>query len=149
MFMEMLRILSNSLNKDDGNKDHHYWRTMFGRWQKDMVKGKLLHQCGARVPPYGTKIDLQLVDTVKSYNDHAVPMTNMILRIQLIALLIVEKRLDILDAIADTDESLTGLKKYRFSDQWALRFFKRHNLRSRVATTKMREEVPAKYEGLV
>ena len=111
-----------------------------------MVQGELLHQCGARVPPYGTKIDLQLVDTVNSYNYHAVPMTNMILRIQLIALLVMQKRSDILDAIADSDESLSSFKKYRFSDQWALRFFKRHILRSPVATTKMREEVPAKYE---
>jgi hypothetical protein len=53
-----------SLKNDDVNKNHHYWRTMFGRWRKDMIKGKLLHQCGAREPPYGKKIDLQLVDTV-------------------------------------------------------------------------------------
>jgi len=41
----------------------------------------------------------------KNYNDHAVPMTNMILRIQLIALLVLEKRTDILDQIAESDES--------------------------------------------
>jgi len=108
--------VSNTINhfklqKDDVHKDNHYWRTMFARWKKDMVKGKLLHQCGARVPPYRTKIDLQLVDTVKSYNYHAVPMTNMILRIQLFALLVMQKRSDILDAIADSDESLSSLKK--------------------------------------
>ena len=58
----------------------------------------------------------------------------------------VEKRTDILDRIADSDESTSKLKKYRFTDQWAFRFYKRHNLRSRVTTTKMRDKVPAKYE---
>jgi hypothetical protein len=70
-------------------------------------------------------------------------MTNMILRIQLIALLAVQKRSDILDAIANSDESLSLVKKYRFSDQWALRFFKRHNLRSHNlrSASKVRGEV--------
>jgi len=96
---------------------------MFARWIKDMVKGKLLHQCGARVPPYRTKIDLQLVDTVKSYNYHAVPMTNMILRIQLFALLVMQKRSDILDAIADSDESLSSLKKISFFGSMGIAIF--------------------------
>ena len=65
------------------NKTHMYWTTTFGRWIKELTQGKLLHQCGGKFPPYGMKIDLQLVDMVKNYNDHAVPMTNMILRIQL------------------------------------------------------------------
>ncbi len=70
--MDYHNVYGNVANTIDVNKDHHYWRIMFARWIKDMVvKGKLLHQCGARVPPYGTKIDLQLVDTVKSYNYHA------------------------------------------------------------------------------
>ena len=39
-------------------------------------------------------------------------------------------------------KALLHFKKYRFSDQWALRIFKRHNLRSRVVIIKIRKEVP-------
>ena len=75
-----------------------------------------------RKPVYGEKIDKQLVKVVQNYNEHAVPMTNMILRIQLITLLQSNGRTDILDAIADSDEPLSKEKKYRFSDSWAQRF---------------------------
>ena len=66
-----------ALKNDDVNKNHMYWVTTFGRWIKEMDKGSLSHQCGGKHPPYGVKIDLQLVDTVNNYNDHAVPMTKL------------------------------------------------------------------------
>ena len=72
-------------------------------------------------------------------------MTNMILRLQLIALLQAANRVDILDRIAEPGELLSKQKIYRFDGSWAKGFYKRHMLVARVATTKMREEVPAKY----
>lgn len=121
-----------------------HWVTTILRWIKDLDSTKETVQY-SRQPVYGETIDKQLVRVVQSYNDHAVPMTNMILRIQLITLLQSNERTDILDAIANSDEPLSKEKKYRFSNAWAQRFFIRHNLKSRVATTKMREELPEKY----
>jgi hypothetical protein len=121
-------------NKDFQTKQ--YWITTFGRWAKDCDTEKWLQQSG-RLPVYGTKIDKQLVDVVQNYADHAVPMTNLMLRMHLITLLTDDNRTDILDAIAEPEESLTKTKKYRFTDQWALRFYRRHKLSSRVATTKL------------
>jgi len=34
----------------------------------------------------------------------------------------------------------------RFGQRWCQRFYKRHSFTSRVATTKMRDEIPADYE---
>ena len=123
----------------------NYWVTTLGRWIKDCETEKF-QQLSGRLPVYGTKIDLQLVAMVQNYSDHAVPMTNLMLRMNLITLLSADHRTDILDAITETEEPLSKTKKYRFADQWALRFYKRHKLSSRVATTKMRDELPAEYE---
>ena len=136
------------LNKKSSDKNittKNYWITTLGRWMKDCETEKF-QQLSGRLPVYGTKIDLQLVALVQNYSDHAVPMTNSMLRMNLITMLTADNRKDILDAIADTEEPLSKTKKYRFADQWALRFYKRHKLSSRVATTKMRDELPAEYE---
>ena len=132
------------LRTHDMRKPQMYWVTTIGRWMKDVDDKKELWEYGRR-PVYGVPIDNQLLAIVKNYNNHAVPMTNMILRIQLLTLLQSSGQTNILDAIADSEEPLSKEKKYRFGDQWAIRFYNRHNLSSRVATTKMREELPAKY----
>ena len=49
-------------------------------------------------------------------------MTNLMLRMNLITPLTADNRKEILDVIAETEEPLSKTKKYRFGDQWALRF---------------------------
>ena len=80
---------------DAVTKRHMYWVTTILRWAKDLDSTTETMELG-RKPVYGEKIDKQLVKVVQSYNDHAVPMTNMILRIQLITLLQSNGRTDIL-----------------------------------------------------
>ncbi len=89
---------------------------------KDYCKKEKWQQLSGRLPVYGIKIDSQLVDTVQNYSDHAVPMTNLMLRMNLITPLTADNRKEILDVIAETEEPLSKTKKYRFGDQWALRF---------------------------
>ena len=86
---------------------------------------------------YGAGIDLALKNIVIRYNEHAVPITHLILRLQLLTLLQADNRDGILDCIAGPTESISKIKPYRFGKGWAQRFYKRHNLVSRVATTKM------------
>ena len=141
-------IFHFKLKSEDVNKNERYWTTMFGRWMND-VADKKWSLIKGQLPVYGTKIDKELVLIVENYNAHAVPMTNMMLRLHLLTLLKDHDRQDILDAIAATGEPLSRNKKYRFTDQWAMRFYKRNDLCTRVATTKMREELPAQYEEKV
>ncbi len=140
-------IFRFKLNSDKVKSKMH-WRTTLLRWVRDLKNPNFKLQYG-RIPVYGNKIDIQLVRMVEHYNEHAVPMSNMILRMQLVQMLKVDQREDILDAIAEGDEPFSKTKKYRFTDQWALRFYKRNNLSTRVATTKMRDELPAQYEEKV
>ena len=129
-------IFHFKLHVDKGEKTRSYWTTTFGRWMKDAAKQKWTCSRG-QVPVYGTKIDQQLLRVVENYSEHAVPITNLMLRHHLLTFLEADERKDILDAIAMPEEPLTNTKKYRFSDQWALRFYRRHNLSTRVATTKI------------
>jgi hypothetical protein len=133
------------LQNDKIARTNQYWITTFGRWVKDLDIVDYNPSMYRNVA-YGEKIDLELKSIVLRYFDHAVPMTNMILRLQLIALLQADHRDDILDRLAEPKEALSETKIYRFDASWALRFYKRHKLVARVATTKMREELPAKYE---
>ena len=81
---------------------------MFRRWMKDVADKKWSLIKGGQLPVYGTKIDKELVLIVeKNYNAHAVPMTNMMLRLHLLTLLKDHDRQDILDAIAATGEPLS------------------------------------------
>ena len=129
-------------------RNNAYWVTTIGRWVIDNDNvNKTLAYC--RVACYGEKIDLALKNIVIRYNEHAVPMTPLILRLQLLTILQAENRNDILDCIAGPKEPISKIKPYRFDKGWAQRFYKRHDLVHRVATTKMREEIPEKYEEKV
>ena len=137
-----------NLADDKVSRTKGYWITILGRWVKDYDKDN--NPSYRRVAVYGQKIDLELKNVVLRYNNaHAVPMTNMILRLQLITLLQADNREDILDRIAEPTEAITEIKDLRFDDSWAQRFYKRHKLVSRVATTKMKDEIPEKYEEKV
>lgn len=99
-----------------------------------------------RAPCYGKQIDDELTDVVCRYNKHGVPVGDSILRCNPITILTKEGRNDILNRIVPDNEDLTAADQLRFGKEWAKRFYRRHKLRSRLATTKMRDEVPADYE---
>ena len=111
----------------------HWYKTL-QRWGKDVAKEKEF-VCVGRKPIYGTAIDCMLRDKVDNYFAHGLPMTDYILKLMLLELL-------------DEDTlAMVRCGKLRFGQSWAMRFYKRHNLRSRVATTKMRDTVPADYDA--
>ena len=90
-----------------------YWTTTIGRCVHDndnVTKNLAYH----RVACYGAAIDLALKNIVIRYNEHAVPITHLILRLQFLTLLQAENRYDILDCIAGTTESISEIKPYRF-----------------------------------
>ena len=118
------------------NESVAHWTTTFGRWLKDHQANKSTFQYG-RMPVYGTDIDNKLADVVREFNNNAVPITDSTLRLQLIALLQTYERQDILDRIAPNDSDVSKEKDLRFGNQWAHRFYVRHNFST---TTKMRDE---------
>ena len=126
------------------NPDAQYWRTTINRWAKDLKIGKT--DTTTRPPDYGVGIDNELADVVRNYGNHGVPITNFILRLNLISILKKNNRADILSLIVDDNTDTVPKGHYRFGTGWAQRFYQRHNFASRVASTKMRNETPKDYE---
>ena len=126
------------------NPSNQYWRTTINRWAKDYSSGKT--DLSHRPPVYGMDIDNELADMVRNYNNHGVPVTNFILRLNLLSILKKHKRLDILNLIVDENVDDVPKGYYRFITAWAQRFYTRHDFASRVASTKMRDETPKDYE---
>ena len=108
-------IFRFKLNNDKVKSKMH-WRTTLLRWVRDLKNPNFKLQYG-RIPVYGNQIDRKLVCMVEHYNEYAVLMSNMILRMQLVQMLKVDKREDFLNAIAEGDEPFSKTKKYRFTDQ--------------------------------
>jgi hypothetical protein len=86
----------------------------------------------------GRKVESELVAVVERYNSHGVPMTNYILRCNLITLLFKHNKEVVLKRVDDGD--------LVFGKAWCTRFYQRNKLSLRAATTKMRDEIPADYE---
>lgn len=122
-----------------------YWRGTLSDWKKDLLQGKTIFKEGGAIP-YGKEIDDLLADKVRLYNFHGAPINDSTLRMNLIQLLREKNRQDILDQISDTFQR-SEEKKYTFGSAWAQRFWKRHNFRSRKATTKMREKKIPEHEA--
>lgn len=91
--------------------------------------------CGP--PSYGKEIDLQLLNDCHLTREAGLAVDDIVLR----RLLVV--RLN--DAGKQGDLKENG-GPYHYGHSWAVRFYKRHNLVSRVCTTKMRE-IPADFEA--
>ena len=72
------------------------WTVTFNRWIKD-VKSKRDRKQQKRICVIGKALDDELADIVDNYQEHGVPMRNLILRTQLQTLLEVRGRQDILD----------------------------------------------------
>ena len=94
-----------------------HWRTTLLRWVRGLKDLSFKLRYG-RIPVYGNQIDRQLVlrIMVEYYNEHAVPISNMMLRMQLVQMPKDDKREDILDTIAEGDEPFSKTKKHRFTD---------------------------------
>ena len=104
------------------------------RWQKDYKTKKTYFN--VRIPAYGSVIDNLVLLDFQRRRACGLPVDNVILRRSLIVHL---TEADLLDTLIENGG------KYSYADSWAIRFYKRHKIVSRVATTKMRE-IPADFE---
>lgn len=104
------------------------------RWQKDHKKKK--NYINVRLPAYGSVIDNLVLLDFQRTRSAGLPVDNVTLRRFLVVHLTAA---DMLDTLIENGGS------FSYTDSWAIRFYKRHNIVSRVATTKMRE-IPADFE---
>ncbi len=89
-----------------------------------------------RAPAYGQVIDDMVYQSILGQIDHGAPVNNITLRAVLIVELTKHNKLDLL--VENGGQCI-------FRESWAKRFWKRHNLSSRVITTKLRE-LPSDFE---
>ena len=103
------------------------------RWAQDLAnKKQMQYQRSSSIP---ADVEKELNNEVDRYNEAGVPLTNMILRLNLVKLM---------------DRAGLGAKvavPNSFGDSWFQRFYSRNNIRTRVATTKMREDFPVDFEA--
>lgn len=104
------------------------------RWQKDAKMKKV--GAKVRIPAYGLEIDNLVKLDFERARANGLPVDNVTLRRYLLVHLTTANMLDTL---------IENGGKYLYEDSWAIRFYKRHGIVSRVATTKMRE-IPADFE---
>ena len=105
------------------------------RWKRDFSENKTPTR--HRAPAYGEIIDLQLLEQFDIRRAAGLALDDHTLRLMLLPLL--------------ENHGLTGLLKENdgpntFGSSWARRFYKRHNISTRVCTTKMRE-LPADFDA--
>ena len=122
-------------------KNYNYWKTTLSKWKKQVHSDHTFEKKG-QLPVYGKAIDNELADVVRKYYQHGVPMSDFILRCCLIDIL-TKKLPDIIPKIIPLSES-AGSGQYKFGKAWAHRFWKRHIFSNRTATSKMRDDIPAK-----
>ena len=103
------------------------------RWHEDVTKSKTPIYAH-RMPEYGEQIDNELYTEAMDRVFLGLTVDATILRELLLVLL---NKYDKINLVRNNGS---------FGLSWAQRFFKRHNLRSRVVTTKMREEIPADFK---
>ena len=107
------------------------------QWSSDL-KSKKSNVINSRGPVYGNEIDLLLIKEVKVRIDAGLPVDDATLRLFLI---------DILESHYRSELLIENDGKFSFGHSWATRFWKRHNMVSRVVTTKMRI-LPANFDAL-
>jgi hypothetical protein len=111
-----------------GNRSDRSADQALKQWLLDYRAKKVSHLT-IRAPTYGNDIDALLLTECKARMAAGLPMDDVMLRIMLIGLLALHNKTDLL---------VENGGKYSFQHGWACRFWKRHNLVSRVVTTKMR-----------
>ena len=100
------------------------------RWRKDLKDGKQPNQNKYHLA-YSSEIDKELFEAVLVRRSEGGPsVDNSILREMLLAIL---TRNDLMGLLRENGGNNT------FGDSWSHRFFERHNLVSRVCTTKIRK----------
>ena len=105
------------------------------RWQKNL-KSRSKTTFAVRVPHYGKVIDDLVSTDFHRARNVGLPIDNVSLRRLLVEHFVAAN-------LQGTLVENGG--PYSYTDSWAVRFYKRHNIVSRVATTKMRE-LPADFE---
>lgn len=105
------------------------------RWQKDYKKKNTY--VNVRLPAYGSVIDNLVLLDFQRTRSAGLPVDNVTLRRFLVVHLTAANMLDTL---------IENGGSFSYTDSWAIRFYKRHNIVSRIATTKMRE-IPADFEA--
>ena len=105
------------------------------RWQRNL-KSRSKTTFAVRVPHYGKVIDDLVSTDFHRARNVGLPIDNVSLRRFLVEHLVAAN-------LQGTLVENGG--PYSYTDSWAVRFYKRHNIVSRVATTKMRE-LPADFE---
>ena len=104
---------------------------------KKDLKDKKISSAYQGQPSYGSEIDLLLFADCHARRVVGLPIDDVILR----RLLIVH-----LAAAGKEGELIENGGKYHYGHSWAMRFYKRHKLGSRVCTTKMRD-LPGDFEA--
>ena len=107
-------------------------------WLADLKANKLQSAVNSRAAAYGNPIDLLLIKNVKIRVEAGLPIDDVTLRMLLV---------DILESHGKLALLIENGGKFTFGHGWAHRFWKRHNMASRVVTTKMRI-LPANFDAL-
>lgn len=110
------------------------------QWKKDVKAKKVIfayHGQHVGPPSYGNEIDLQLLQDCHLTRELGLPIDDVVLRRLLVVRLIAAGK--------EGDLKENG-GPFHYGHSWAVRFYKRHKLASRVCTTKMRE-LPADFEA--
>jgi len=124
----------------NGHPSHGYWMTTFSRWRRDFLHVNFQPRVLGRLSVLGKVIEEELTSIVENYMKHGIPMTNHILRLNILTLLTNHHRDDL---IARMGADVLPKLRLCFGQRCCQRFYKRHHFTSRVATTKMRDEIPA------
>lgn len=118
----------NEFKKWGGNSTTENYHRL-ASWARDCTANKTIGKNGGK-PICGEAVDKQLLKTILKRNDLGLPMDPFIMR----TLLMIHLR-----DVGKLQLASEHGGKCKFGESWAHRFLSRHNLKCRVATTKMRE----------
>ena len=143
MYFKNVDMTMKKYNLAELNPSSDHWISTFCKWKKQHLNpSQRTIMCLMSV--LGSVIEEELVAVVQRYNNHGIPMSDTILRFSLIALIGKYDRNDLLERLGD---QVSIKDKLRFGRTWCHRFYKRDKFVSRIASTKMRDEIPADYEA--
>ena len=118
-----------------GNVSEHAVQMRGRRWYKDFINGVEGVPDTRRQSILSTVVESPIVEEIKKLRSEGLQVDNSILQTM------VRTRLE-----RGNEEEKALLQKYTFGESWCARFWKRYNMPSRVATTKMREKIPRNFE---
>ncbi len=89
------------------HSSHDYWLATFGKWKKQAANSLYVPYKG-RASIIGKLVESELVRVVERYSTHGVPMTNYIVRCNLMALLVKHECNDVLKQVEDGEHEESG-----------------------------------------